>query len=86
MQMNNILRVIFVYLGYIVLHYLCVHTYQYTCVPTTFRGFLMSPLMASSPHCRGMRWVIYEMGSKIDLMWITVGVTTVTFVNSVRKN
>jgi hypothetical protein len=69
-----------VYLVCIITHYSCVHAYQYSCTPTTFHGFIMSPLMASAPHCKGLRFVIYEMGQKIDLMWFAFGAYCVMFM------
>lgn len=78
-------KIALVYVGTILVHYTCVHTYQYACTPSTLQGFVMSPLMASSPHCKGMRWAIYEMGQKIDLMWITIGVATVMYLNNLQR-
>jgi hypothetical protein len=36
--------------------------------------------MASAPHCKGLRFVIYEMGQKIDLMWFAFGASCVMFM------
>jgi hypothetical protein len=81
MKLNNMCNIALIYLACMVVHYGFVHLYQYSCTPSTFKGFVMSPLMASSPHCKGMRWIIYEMGEKIDIMWISIGVTSVMHIN-----
>jgi hypothetical protein len=61
------------YLLWIFLHYFSAHLYIKFCVPSTFLGFLMSPLMISTPHCQGLRWIVYNAAGIINNMWILIG-------------
>jgi hypothetical protein len=62
-----------IYIGWIVAHYVAVHAYKYFCVPSTWVGFLLSPLTATSIQCIGLRWTIYTGGNTIITMWIIIG-------------
>ena len=62
-----------IYLVWIYLHYFASHLYIEYCVPSTVKGFIMSPFMVSSPHCQGLRWMIYNGGNTITNMWSLVG-------------
>ena len=33
----------------------------------------MSPLMISTPHCQGLRWIVYNAAGVINNMWIFIG-------------
>lgn len=61
------------YLLWISLHHISVHLYSYYCAPLSFVGFLFSPFIAPMPHCVAMRWVIYNGGRMIEVMWIIFG-------------
>ena len=73
----NFLKFIFsvsgVYLLWICLHYFASHLYVKLCVPNTVIGFLMSPFMTATPHCHGLRWVVYNAAHMINNMWIICG-------------
>jgi hypothetical protein len=62
-----------IYLLWICLHYLASHLYVRLCVPNTIVGFLISPFMTATPHCQGLRWVVYNAASIINNMWIVLG-------------
>jgi hypothetical protein len=62
-----------IYVIWILLHYITPHLYVHFCVPLTFRGFIMSPFIAPSPHCQALRWAIYNGGNTIIAMWIVFG-------------
>lgn len=62
-----------IYLLWIFLHYTAAHAYVKLCVPDSFYGFIISPLLTSAPHCQGLRWVIYNGGNIINNMWIILG-------------
>ncbi len=62
-----------VYLLWICLHYFASHLYVKLCVPNTVIGFLMSPFMTATPHCQGLRWVVYNAAHMINNMWIICG-------------
>jgi len=66
-------RVSGVYLLWIFLHYLASHLYIRLCVPSTFIGFLISPFMTATPHCQGLRWIVYNAANIINNMWVILG-------------
>ena len=70
---NPIFRMIMLYLMCIIGHYLASHLYTYYCVPSTVFGFLLSPFMTLAPHCQAFRWVIYNGGTTINMMWFLLG-------------
>ena len=70
---NNIFRMIILYLLYIIGHYVAAHLYVYYCVKSTFIGFLLSPFMTLAPHCQAFRWIIYNGGYAINMMWFLIG-------------
>lgn len=61
----------FFYLAWATAHHVSPHLYTYFCTPNTLFGVLASPFMATAPHCSGLRWVIYEGGNTINMMWIS---------------
>ena len=62
-----------IYLLWICLHYFSAHLYIKFCVPNTIVGFLMSPFMIATPHCQGLRWIVYNAAGIINNMWILFG-------------
>jgi hypothetical protein len=68
-----IIRVSGIYLLWIVLHYVSSHLYVKLCVPNTVLGFLLSPFMMATPHCQGLRWIVYNATGVINNMWILMG-------------
>lgn len=62
-----------IYLLWIGLHYFSAHLYVKFCVPNTIIGFIMSPFMIMTPHCQGLRWIVYNAASIINNMWILIG-------------
>jgi hypothetical protein len=77
LYIQNIFKFIFgvagIYLMWICLHYFASHLYIKFCVPTTVMGFLLSPFMTATPHCQGLRWVVYNAANMINNMWIVCG-------------
>ena len=61
------------YLLWILLHYFASHFYIKYCVPPTFMGLMVSPFFVPTPHCKAMRWVIYNGGSTIESMFAMLG-------------
>lgn len=61
------------YILWIILHFCASYLYTKLCVPTTFIGLLMSPFLTTTPHCQGLRWVIYNGANIINNMWIVIG-------------
>lgn len=61
------------YILWTVLHFVSANLYVYYCAHMSLFGFLMSPLLASAPHCRAIRWVLNSGTQSIDAMWIVLG-------------
>jgi hypothetical protein len=68
-----LLKVSKIYLLWILLHYMASQLYIQFCVPRTFFGFFMSPLMTATPHCQSLRWVVYNAANVINNMWVILG-------------
>ena len=68
-----IFKVSGIYLLWICLHYAASHLYVRLCVPSTLIGFIMSPFMTATPHCQGLRWIVYNAANMINNMWIIFG-------------
>lgn len=62
-----------IYLVWIFLHFIASHLYVRLCVPNTLIGFLLSPFMTATPHCQGLRWVVFNAANMINNMWIILG-------------
>lgn len=62
-----------IYLLWICLHYFSAHLYVKFCVPNTILGFIMSPFMVMTPHCQGLRWIVYSAANIINNMWMVIG-------------
>ena len=78
-----------IYLLWIFLHYMASHLYVRLCVPSTLFGFIMSPFMTATPHCQGLRWIVYNAANMITNMWIVCGTwvcTTILKVNTHTPN
>jgi hypothetical protein len=62
-----------IYILWIGLHYFSAHLYVKFCVPNSVVGFIMSPFMIMTPHCQGLRWIVYNAANIINHMWILIG-------------
>ena len=62
-----------IYFLWIFLHYGSAHLYTTYCVPNTLYGMIISPILTTTPHCQGLRWIIYNGGNQINNMWVTFG-------------
>ena len=61
------------YFIWIFLHYISSHLYKEFCNYNSWFGFLLSPILASAPHCQALRWLIYNGGNIIETMWVLLG-------------
>ena len=75
-----------VYLFWIGLHYGASHLYIHFCVPSNFFGLLISPFMTASPHCQGLRWIIYTGANTINNMWVILGTWLCSYLLSLKTN
>ena len=62
-----------VYLLWIVLHFIASQLYVKLCVPNSITGFLISPFITATPHCQGLRWIVYNAANVINNMWAVLG-------------
>lgn len=76
-----------VFVLWILLHYGAANLYPKFCAEASILGFIKSIFIAEAPHCIAMRWVIYNGGSIIHTMWISIGlwVTGKLFTNILKK-
>ena len=63
-------------------HYASAHVYRTLCVPLTPVGFLLSPLVASTPHCTALRWMIHTGGLTMADCWSTMAVVSTSLLLS----
>ena len=84
-----VIRVSGIYLLWIVLHYVASQLYVKLCVPNTLIGFVISPFMVATPHCQGLRWIVYNAANIINNMWILMGAwicSTILIINKDNTN
>jgi len=62
-----------IYIIWIVLHFAAAHLYTTLCVPNNMIGLFMSPFLTATPHCQGLRWIIYNAANVINNMWLVLG-------------
>ena len=55
------------------LHYASSQAYTVYCTPKTFTGYILSPFIATTAHCKALRWVTYHGGNVIENMWLILG-------------
>ena len=67
--MSKVKKTCLIFLGWSFAHYSAVHMYQQWCTPLTTFGFLMSPVMVSTPHCTALRWIIQTAACTITNAW-----------------
>ena len=68
--LNNVFTI---YLMWIIAHYIASNLYAYHCTYKSIYGFIISPLMAVTPYCRGILWVITKGSDTITNMWFLMG-------------
>jgi hypothetical protein len=62
-----------IYGGWVIIHYGATHIYSHYCTNWSILGFLTSPLIVSTPLCRGLEWVIHTGSDMMTNMWIIFG-------------
>ena len=70
---NTVVSASYIYVLWIISHYIASHLYVKFCVSATIMGFITAPFLIPAPHCQGLRWVIYTGGEKIFAMWVIIG-------------
>jgi hypothetical protein len=67
--LNLFMNTFGIYILWIVIHYNSAHLYNHFCVPEGIYGFLISPLLVQTPHCRVLRFMIFNGANNIDVFW-----------------
>jgi len=75
-----------IYFLWIFLHYTSSHLYIKLCVPDTIIGFVLSPFMTATPHCQGLRWIVYNGANMINNMWIILGTWITANILVINRN
>jgi len=63
-----------IYLLWALLHYLAAHYYVPFCSPYGIWGFIITPILAATPQCKALRWIITTGGNTMETMWVIFGV------------
>ena len=74
-----------IYLMWITLHYVAAHLYIHWCVPATLTGLIMSPFLVPAPHCFGLRWIIYQGGNSIIVMWSIISIWLLSYFIPIKQ-
>jgi hypothetical protein len=62
-----------IYLLWVLLHYVASQLYIPFCSPRSFWGFIITPILAVTPQCKALRWVIHTGGNTMETMWVIFG-------------
>jgi hypothetical protein len=62
-----------IFILWIILHFGAANLYARFCAEFTILGFIKSIFVAEAPHCVAMRWIIYNGGTVIHSMWVSIG-------------
>ena len=57
-----------IYIFWSVVHYLAFYLYKLYCVPDSMFGYLFSPVLIHSPHCKGLIWMINASFNSLNHM------------------
>ena len=71
---------------WILVHYISSHLYVRWCVDWSVMGFIISPFLVNTPHCKVLLWSINTGVTSIQAMWILVGYWFMKYVNPINKN
>jgi hypothetical protein len=78
---KDIIKICYIYVLWIIVHFVASHLYVRLCTPNTIIGFLLSPLLVTSPHCISLRWLIYNGSLNINNMWVLLGAWIITKIS-----
>ena len=62
-----------VYFFWIGIHYISSNLYPYFCADLSMQGFLTSPFIVITPHCKALGWLQKTSTTVIENMWIVLG-------------
>ena len=61
------------------LHWILIYIYITMCVPTTFKGLLLTTISLGSPFCTFINTVQYELSRNYILIWASAATATFTY-------
>lgn len=67
-----------IYFFWIFIHYLSSLLYHKWCAPVSIIGFILSPLLITSPHCKALLWCINTGHEIINIMWVSIGTYSIS--------
>lgn len=78
-----IINIAGIFIIWIVLHYIAANLYAKFCAELNIIGFIKSMFVSEAPHCVALRWLIYNGGIAIHMMWVSMGlwITSKIFTN-----
>ncbi len=80
----NIYKPLLIYLSWWFLHYLSYQLYGKLCLNWSLWDILFSPLIVTSPICKGLNWFIYESSNNIGSIIIMIGSTLSVFISNIN--
>ena len=69
------------YISWVIVHFISAQLYSHHCAYFSWKGFLISPLMAVTPYCQGIEWMLRNSIEIIKNMWILIGSLISTYVS-----
>jgi len=76
-----------VYVLWVIIHYASANLYPLFCAELTLWGFVKSAFVAETPQCVSLRWLLYNSGSAIHAMWVSIGIWfTGKFIKNAVEN
>ena len=74
-----------IYIIWVLIHYISAHIYTKICAPSGLSGFVLSFILAPSPYCYTLRWIIFNGGNYITTMWVILGMWIVNKLPIIRE-
>lgn len=87
MKFNNTIKLIGIYILWVLLHYISAHLYVYFCVNSTILGLITSSFIVSSQHCVALRWIIVNGAENIKTLmmfgatWVVSQIILTKYMN-----
>jgi hypothetical protein len=81
----ELVDIIKIFAFWTVLHLVAANLYTNFCAHASWYGLLVSPFIAPAPHCRALRWIIYNGGSYLENVWMTLGTYCVAKISTASQ-
>ena len=73
------------YLFWTIIHYIIANTYHMVCAPKGVWGFIASPILVISPHCKAIQWLFNISIQTINNMWVVFGIWISGIITGIFK-